>query len=165
MLLGCHRRIEKQLDTLRRLRAHLEQKGVDAEASTAAQGVLRYFRSAAVNHHEDEEKDVFPMLEARIAEPEARERFRMLRAALESDHRRLEAAWARVRKPLEGIAEGLVRALPAGDVDALAAAYTAHIATEEEALRALMERWLGPDDLRALGKSMAERRSVPFPPR
>ncbi len=35
----------------------------------------------------------------------------------------------------------------------------------EEALRALMERWLGPDDLRALGKSMAERRSVPFPPR
>lgn len=165
MLLGCHRRIEKQLDTLRRLRTHLEQKGVDAEASTAAQAVLRYFQSAAVNHHEDEEKDVFPMLEQRIGEPEALARFRELRAALEADHRRLEAAWARVRKPLEGIAEGLGRTLPAADVDALAEAYTGHIATEEEALRTLIGRWLGPDDLRTLGRSMAARRSVPFPPR
>jgi len=43
MLFGCHRRIEKQLETLKRLRAHLKAKGIDAEASTAAEAVLRYF--------------------------------------------------------------------------------------------------------------------------
>ena len=36
MLLGCHRRIERQLETLKRLRAHVAAKGVDAEASIAA---------------------------------------------------------------------------------------------------------------------------------
>src|SRR5512141_2630254 len=79
MLLGCHRRIEKQLETLKRLRAHVEAKGVDAEASTAAQSVLRYFHSAAVNHHADEEQDLFPLLEARIDDAGERERFLALR--------------------------------------------------------------------------------------
>ena len=58
MLLGCHRRIEKQLETLRRLRAHLDANGVDAEASAAAQAVLKYFTQAAANHHHDEEHDL-----------------------------------------------------------------------------------------------------------
>ena len=58
MLLGCHRRIEKQLETLKRLRAHVEARGVDAEASSAAESVLKYFQQAAANHHEDEEKDL-----------------------------------------------------------------------------------------------------------
>ena len=66
MLLGCHRRIEKQLDTLKRLRAHVEERGVDPEASSAAQSLLRYFMKAATSHHEDEEKDLFPLLDRRI---------------------------------------------------------------------------------------------------
>jgi hemerythrin-like domain-containing protein len=79
MLLGCHRRIEKQLETLKRLCTHVEARGVDAEASTAAQAVLRYFQSAAPNHHHDEELDLFPLLEMRIVEPVERERFRAFR--------------------------------------------------------------------------------------
>src|ERR1700674_5599716 len=85
MLLACHRRIEKQLDTLKRLRAHLEARGVDAEASAAAQAVLRYFLKAAVDHQEDEEEDLFPLLEQRIADPGERTRFGALRQELERD--------------------------------------------------------------------------------
>jgi len=66
MLLACHRRIERQLQTLERLQVHLEVNGVDAEASAAAQAILRYFTRSAENHHEDEEKDLFPLLEERI---------------------------------------------------------------------------------------------------
>ncbi len=36
MLVGCHRRVEKQLQTLKRLREHLQSRGVDAEATSAA---------------------------------------------------------------------------------------------------------------------------------
>ena len=163
MLFGCHRRIEKQLATLKRLREHLDTKGIDAEASAAAEAVLRYFRKAAVDHHEDEEQDVFPLIERRIGDTDEGARFRELRARLEADHRALESAWARVRKPLEGVAEGLMRTLPEDEVNALAAAYASHIDTEEAALRELF-RVLDARDLEALGRSMAARRRVPYPP-
>ena len=160
MLLGCHRRIEKQLETLKRLRAHLDTRAVDAEATLAAQNVLRYFTSAASNHHADEELDLFPLLESRIDDPGEKARFAAFRVRLEEDHRRLEAAWARLKRPLEGIAEGLQRALPGADVQAFVDAYASHILTEETTLKDFFDRWLGDDDRRALGHSMAARRKV-----
>ena len=164
MLLACHRRIEKQLDTLKRLRTHLEAHGVDADASLAAQNVLRYFQSAAANHHADEEQDLFPLLESRIDDPGEQARFRAFRERLESDHRALEGAWNRLRRPLEGIADGLSRTLPAADVQAFVGAYANHILTEETTLKDFFDRWLGEADRRTLGQSMAARRKVP-PPR
>lgn len=163
MLLGCHRRIEKQLETLRRLRAHVEEKGVDAEASSAAESVLRYFGKAAAHHHDDEERDLFPLLEQRIDDPGERARFQHFRDGLLADHRVLEAAWQRIRKPLEGIAEGLVRPLPPADVQAFVDGYTRHILTEDDTLREYFDRWLGDDDRQALGRSMAARRGVASP--
>ncbi len=163
MLLGCHRRIEKQLTTLKRLRAHVETKGVDAEASAAAQAILRYFLQAAVNHHQDEEIDVFPLLERRITDPGERARFHATREKLESDHRALESAWSRLRRPLDGISEGLTRALPGQDVDDFVAAYANHILLEESTLREFFDRWLGDADRETLGRAMAARRMPPKP--
>jgi hemerythrin-like domain-containing protein len=162
MLLTCHRRIEKQLQTLERLRVHLHSHGVDADASGAAQGLLRYFTRSAVDHHADEESDLFPLLEVRITEPRERERFVALREALELEHRDVEAQWARLRKPLEGIAEGLTRSLAEADVRAFAGAYTKHIRAEEAAFQEFFDRWVGPEDRKALGRSMSARRAVEF---
>jgi hemerythrin-like domain-containing protein len=159
MLLGCHRRIERQLDTLKRLRAHVAARGVDPEASAAAQAVLKYFVLAAPHHHADEELDLFPLLEQRITDTGEAARFRAFRETLERDHRNLEAAWSRLRKPLEAIAEGLVRSLPEADVHAFAAGYAHHLVTEEAALPEFFGRWLGPDDREALGRAMAARRA------
>ena len=164
MLLGCHRRIEKQLETLRRLRAHLETHAVDAQASIAAQNVLRYFTSAALNHHADEEQDLFPLLESRIDDGGEKARFAAFRARLEADHRTLESAWLRLKRPLEAIAEGLPRSLPPAEVQAFIDAYANHILTEENALKEFFDRWLGDDDRRTLGLAMAARRKV-SPPR
>ena len=160
MLFACHRRIEKQLETLKRLRAHVGVHGVDAEASAAAQAILRYFLKAGVNHHEDEEHDLFPMLARRIDDPGERARFEHFREVLEADHRTLEAAWQRLRRPLEGIADGLMRTLPEFEVHAFVDAYVHHILTEENALQEFCTRWLGEDDRRELGQAMAARRSV-----
>jgi hemerythrin-like domain-containing protein len=161
MLLGCHRRIERQLETLKRLRSHVESRGVDAQASAAAQSVLQYFASAAANHHADEEQDLFPLLEARIDDPGEQARFKAFRERLEEDHRALEAAWSRLRKPLESIGDGLTRALPAADVDAFVEAYAKHILTEESTLTEFFDRWLHDGDRRALGHAMAARRGAP----
>lgn len=161
MLLGCHRRIERQLETLRRLREHLDRHGVDADASGAAQAVLNYFGRAATHHHQDEEADLLPMLEARIDEAGEAARFKQFREQLERDHRTLEAAWARLRKPLEGIAEGLARNLPAQDVDGFVQGYLGHIRFEEATIKALFERWLGEADRRTLGLAMSARRMAP----
>jgi len=159
MLLACHRRIEKQLDTLKRLRAYVHERGVDPEASAAAQAVLRYFLKAAMDHHEDEEKDLLPLLDERITDPGERARFRALREEVERDHREIEASWARLRKPLEGIAEGLTRALAAADVHAFATGYARHILAEESVLTEFFNRWLDDADRAALGRSMSARRS------
>jgi len=162
MLLACHRRIEKQLQTLERLRAHLQAKGVDAEASTAAQALLRYFMRAAVDHHADEESDLFPLLDARITGAADRERFGQLREDLEREHREVEALWARLRKPLEGIAEGFSRSLAESDVHPFVRTYAIHIRNEEAAFEEFFARWIGPDDRAALGRSMCARRAVEF---
>lgn len=160
MLLGCHRRIERQLETLKRLRAHVASRGVDAEASVAAQAILKYFLGGAPNHHADEEKDLFPLLEQRITDPGERARFRTFREQLEVDHRELESAWSRLRKPLEAIGEGLVRTLPEGDVHAFVSGYAHHIITEETALGEFFNRWLDDADRKTLGRAMAARRSA-----
>ena len=160
MLLGCHRRIEKQLDTLKRLPVYLDGHAVDPEASIAARNVLRYFDNAAANHHADEELDLFPLLDLRIDDSGERRRFAAFRARLEHDHRAVEAAWARLRKPLEGIADGLTRPLPHEDVQAFAAAYADHIRAEESALGEFFDRWLRADDRRTLGLAMAARRNI-----
>ena len=60
MLGTCHGRIEHQCETLRRLLAHLPVHGADAQARNAASAVMRRFDSAARDHHEDEEQDLFP---------------------------------------------------------------------------------------------------------
>jgi hemerythrin-like domain-containing protein len=163
MLLACHDRIGKQLETLKRLRAHVDEKGVDAEASAAAQSVLRYFREAAVNHHEDEELDLFPLLEERIDDSAELARFRALRDALATDHRRFEAAWARLRKPLEAIGEGLARTLPADDLRDFIDGYTHHILAEETTLKEFFDRWLDAGDRRRLALSRAARRTPSQP--
>jgi hemerythrin-like domain-containing protein len=164
MLLGCHRRIERQLETLKRLRAHIAAQGVDAEASAAAQAILKYFQGAAPNHQADEEADLFPLLEQRITDAGEQARFGAFRRELEIDHREFDDAWARLKKPLEAIAEGLVRTLPEDDVHAFVAGYAHHILTEENALQEFFNRWLTDRDREALGRSMAARRTQ-APPR
>jgi len=159
MLLACHRRIERHLKTLERLHDHLLKYGVDAEASLAAQAILRYFTKAAELHHEDEEKDVFPLLQQRIPSGQDKANFHVLRERLQTEHGRVAELWTRLRKPLDGIADGLQRTLSASDVNEFVNAYRLHIAFEEDTLGPLVVKWLDDSDRGALGRSMQARRA------
>ena len=97
MLAACHRRVEQQCDTLRRLVPHLAAHGSDATARDAADAVLRYFGTAAVHHHADEEDDLFPAMLESVGGFDAI-CLRELTARLLADHDALQARWRDLRR-------------------------------------------------------------------
>jgi hemerythrin-like domain-containing protein len=155
MLSACHRRIEKQLATLDRLQRHLHEHGCDDDARAAARAILRYFDTAAVNHHADEEKSVFPRLVERGGG-----HARAIVSALEDEHRSLAAQWARLRPLLAGIAAGRRANLVPHDVVMLRETYEHHIALEESELLPMALRLLDDATIKAIGNEMAARRDI-----
>jgi hemerythrin-like domain-containing protein len=162
MLSACHHRVERQCTTLRRLMAHLPEHGADADARAAAAAVLRYFDTAARDHHADEESDLFPALIESMAGSDA-VCLREMIDALARDHRVLESHWQRLRPALQSIAAGSSQILPPADVEALVTLYERHIAREESELLPMASRLLDGETLERIGRAMRERRGISDP--
>ena len=159
MLSACHHRIERQCETLRRLVEHLGIHGADADARSAAQGVLRYFDSSALHHLADEEEDLFPALLESMAGSDA-VCLRELTQGLIAEHRELESRWRRLRLALERVVRGEDGSLVAADVEAFADGYARHLEREERELLPMAERLLGDEELARVGRAMRERRGI-----
>ena len=111
MLTACHGRIGRQLETLARLQRHLPENGCDHDARVAARGILKYFDTAAPNHHADEEASLFPRLARALPDG-----IGTLLADLERDHATLAVNWRKLRPLLAAIAGGQRANLPPGQV-------------------------------------------------
>jgi hemerythrin-like domain-containing protein len=159
MLSACHERIEAQLATLERMVPHLETRGCDAEARSAAQAVLRYFDTSGVLHHQDEDEDLFPLLRARAAEHERPEVAATL-DELEREHATMHAQWTRLRERLQAIAGGEARLDPE-EVARFAWLYRRHMDRESAAVLPFAREALDEAQRAALGKRMAARRNIP----
>ena len=160
ILAACHGRMLAQLETLDRLVRWLPDHGADEDAQKAAANVMRYFDSAAVNHHRDEEEDVFPLLLERCSAA-AGMRIRRLVNWVTDDHRALEAAWAALRVALEAIAQGRSSSLCADEVANFSSRYLSHIDREDNELFPFAANVLSADDLRVLSQRMRARRTSP----
>ena len=156
---GCHDRILRNCALILRISLHVATKGQDAEAATAAAGVIRYFDTAGANHHRDEEDDLFPALQQYAPSAELNAVFDLI-FRLKADHKRLDALWADMRGRLSAVAEGRDGGLTATTAGEFTAAYRRHIALEEAELLPLARRVLDDSLLRALGGRMARRRGV-----
>jgi hemerythrin-like domain-containing protein len=154
VLRACHRRMERQLGTLSRLCRHLPENHADADARTAAAAIMRYFDTAAVNHHADEEATLLPRLLA------ARPQLAALCAEIESDHVTLGERWQRLRPRLAAVAVGRSGHLPLREVEAFCAGYAAHIAKEEADLLPRAQEALDKEVLAEIGEEMAARRNL-----
>ncbi|ARP77926.1 hemerythrin domain-containing protein [Bordetella genomosp. 6] len=157
LLAACHGRIERQCATLERLAAHLSAHGSDDAARTAAASVMRYFDSAAVKHHQDEEQDLFPALIESMAGSDA-VCLRQLVGSLTDEHRALGSAWRRVREVLQQVADGQPAAFAPGQAEDFIAAYRAHLRREDEELLPLAERLLDDGALADMAQAMRDRR-------
>jgi hemerythrin-like domain-containing protein len=159
MLSACHRRVERQCATLQRLVPHLAAHGADAQAREAAHAVLRYFETAARNHHADEESDLFPALLESMAGSDA-VCLRNLTRALIAEHRELERHWMALRRELEAVAAGRPAALSADEVQAFVRLYARHIECEDNELLPMARRLLGDAELDRIGRAMLQRRGL-----
>ncbi len=155
MLDACHQRVERTLQLLERLSAHLARHGADPQAQQAARDVMRYFDLAAPQHHEDEERHVLPLLRAN---GHAARADRVLQ-----EHQAMAKAWAGVRAHLAEIEQGQwvtdsgARATAWAEFASL---YREHMALEERDVFAPVRAHIGAEGLRAMGDEMARRRGV-----
>lgn len=156
MLEACHQRVERMLTLMEKLAQHLDAQGNDAQAQQAAVDVMRYFDIAGPAHHEDEERHVFPALQA-AGQAELAQR-------LHGEHLSMAQQWAGVRADLAAVAEG--RAPLPTDPAArarwadFAALYRRHIACEETQAYPAAQTALTAGAQQAMGLEMARRRGV-----
>jgi hemerythrin-like domain-containing protein len=132
--------------------------GIDAHARKAAKAVIRYFDTAAVHHHADEDEDLFPALRA-VARGETRQRLVALMAVLTEEHRRMEAAWAALQPTVAAISQGEMADLTIEHAMAFDSLYDVHMAREERLVFPIAVRLLNADQIRAIGAAMTARRA------
>ncbi len=94
LMMDCHRRIEHFLAVLQKLAERYANRPLDDEGRAALETAMNYFRSAAPRHTADEEESLFPRMR-QVDDPQVRQAMAQI-DRLESDHRRAEAAHARL---------------------------------------------------------------------
>jgi len=159
VLKHCHDRIRKQLATLEKLVPHLAGRGADEEAREAAKAVIKYFDKAAPLHHEDEEHDLVPMLQAVAAGADAALLAQLVPGILE-EHRQMDATWQNLHEQLSAIADGSASVLWGHDVRRFAETYRSHMEREEANIAPMAKRLFDAGQMAALGAAMQQRRGI-----
>lgn len=152
MLHACHDKVRRFAGWLDALPAWLEQHGCNDGAVSAAQGIVRYFDIAGPLHHDDEERDLFPLLLAR--DPSLADEI----AALKAEHRAFAGQWAQLKPQLEAVAARQTDTLDATLAHAFAGHYREHAAREEGGVFAQAAVLLSAAELAAIGEPMQARR-------
>jgi hemerythrin-like domain-containing protein len=157
MLAACHERVQRSLDLLARLIAHVRDQGHDTHSRSAARDVLRYFDLAAPQHHLDEERHVFPRM---LAHGSATEQALVQR--LKAEHREMEALWAQLRPALQSWSTTQEPAAHT-ELEALAQRYTAlytqHLQDENTTVFPAVQRITTDAEASTMGREMQARRS------
>ncbi|HEY9278953.1 MAG TPA: hemerythrin domain-containing protein [Eoetvoesiella sp.] len=159
MLAACHIRIERQCSTLRRLAVHLAKHGANDEARRAAVNIMRYFDTSALQHHQDEEDNLFPALLESMAgsDPVC---LREMTQGLTEDHRKLESMWHHLRQALGKVVAGEPALLPTDEIEAFVGLYERHTKLEEDELFPMAARLLSDAELDRIGHAMRVRRGI-----
>lgn len=153
----AHDKMRAHLGALKRLASNLPLHGADDQARAVAREALRYFDTWALLHHEDEERNLFPMVLA--ATPSgAGPQVKALIEVLEREHKQLSAGWQSLRAELARVAEGSMADVNVEWVAAYECLYEGHLEREEAQLLPLAARLLNKDQLLEVGAAMSLRR-------
>ena len=152
----CHAGI---LATLKKMNHLPEQVAAAKAARETAQAVLKMFEDVVINHHYEEEHDLFPAVLASSQPGVERERVAAMIAQLTQEHRAVEAAWGKLKSQVKAAAKGADTDLNGQDVQDLVAHYLAHAGFEEQQFLPLSQEILGRNSnhLAALGVSLHMR--------
>lgn len=150
---SCHAGILAGLDAF----AELPALVVAAErARRIAQQATDLFGDVVLEHHAQEEEELFPAVVASAAPGEELERVRQIVDRLTREHREVEALWRRLAPAVKKAAKGQSTSLDLADVERLVRLYAAHAAFEEAEFLPLSQRILGrnANHMAALGLSL-----------
>ena len=153
---ACHRQTIFTLGKLAALVSALKSRGPDAEARALAAEIVRFFSTTSRDHHEDEERHVFPKLLA-TGNPELVQAVQRL----QQDHGWLEEDWLELSPHLDAVATGqswydtdLLRE----GVDVFIALSHEHIALEESLVYPSARTQLRVSERGEMGREMSARR-------
>jgi hemerythrin-like domain-containing protein len=161
LMMDCHRRIEHFLGVLQKCAQRYADQPLDDEGREALETALNYFHSAAPRHTADEEQSLFPRMRE-VNDPRVKQTMAAI-DRLEADHRKVEAAHAR----LDALGRQWLNEDALGDhafadfrdlLDDVATAYGEHIPIEDENVFVLAKQLLDDAQLRTVGEEMKQRR-------
>lgn len=157
----CHAGILRRLDEFGELPALLEPA---LKASRVAADLNDFFRSIVFEHHQEEERELFPIVLASSQPGEERERVRQMIETLTREHRAIEKQWTLVESQVKKLAKGQLTSLDGAHVVDLVDRYRAHARFEEAEFLPLSETILRRNNhqMAALGMSLHMRRQPMF---
>lgn len=154
-----HVNIVERMKQLGELPDRLARTGLDEANRACAAGVYRFFNDAVLEHHDEEERELFPAMRHSATAGDEAGLVESLVARLEREHRELEALWDRIEPALRRLGRGKPAELDAAVVRELVDSYLAHARFEETAVLPLAERRLKSGDRAALALALAMRRT------
>ncbi len=125
-------------------------------ARTVAAGTLKLFETGILQHHAEEEEDLFTAVLRSAAPGDEREHVGTMVDRLVAEHRSVEKLWKTLQPDVRRAAAGRTAQLDADAVAALVYAYNRHAAFEELEFLPLAAEILGRDGnhMAALGMSL-----------
>jgi iron-sulfur cluster repair protein YtfE (RIC family) len=130
LLDATHRAAREMLARFSQLVRHLDEHGLDVDAEGLAHEVLGFFEGPGRDHHAQEERWVFPELEA-LDDTDLHALVRRLR----QDHHWIELDWRELRPHVRAVADGFngyELPLLQAAVPVFEALYIDHMALEEQ---------------------------------
>ncbi|MDT8388261.1 MAG: hemerythrin domain-containing protein [Thiogranum sp.] len=154
LLLACHQRILSRCEMLEKLVPHIAEHGVDNEARSTIRNISQYFSTAAVHHTQDEEVDLFPVLNRQSL------KLADIVYRLHKQHAELQILQDRILAALKNSSALPGNADFADAVGQFCALYREHIKSEEKELFSIARHILSSQQIEDLGDAMARRRRV-----
>ena len=154
VLRACHDDMLAQCDALEALPAHLREHGLDAEARARIARSVQFFTTVALQHHQDEESDLFPILNRQSL------KLADIVFRLRKDHEQLHRLWEQLFAAFKsGPALAQDQYFPVR-VSEFCNAYRDHIKRETRELLNMAQHILSTQQLQDIGRAMARRRGV-----
>ena len=158
----CHVGIISQLNTLAELPALMEPA---LRARKIAGDMLAFFDGVIVEHHGEEERELFPAVLKSAAPGPEQTHVKTVVERLTTEHRQIEAWWSRIKPQLRQVAKGHDTTLDGQALEELVKSYRAHAAYEEAEFLPLSQTILGrnANHMAALGMSLHMRHTKSMP--
>ncbi|MCW8914450.1 MAG: hemerythrin domain-containing protein [Magnetovibrio sp.] len=153
----------RQREMCRAIKALAQISNFDEDALQSAKLILNYLENDFSNHMEDEEQNLFPLLQARCA-PE--DRFTEILHVLQTEHQRDLFLFKDICQGIRQITQGkTLSELPDFQSSArlFAETHLAHLNWENTVVLDLARVRLNKDDQYALARGMAARRNITLP--